>query len=255
MNRLIGNVEGSSQLPWRIRLIIRLGVSSRALGRAASIAWVICGATLIAGVCSCWLPIGCGNNRLFIVATGGAVITEWDVSPQQAAEWSLALGERSWPSRVSSYARSERELWVYGRNPVDRVFPCWLLLCLALTTSAMLQCLKSRGQYLERVRELGLCAYCGYDLRGNRSGRCPECGGALVDWTSAEWARHATPTRDRRVSLCMRYLVGFVLAFGLGVMLSRTGLYAKARVIEQLTLGAICALGPVSWLVHLVWGS
>ncbi|UCE59988.1 MAG: hypothetical protein JSU63_21405 [Phycisphaerales bacterium] len=26
----------------------------------------------------------------------------------------------------------------------------------------------------------GLCIYCGYNLTGNRSGRCPECGGRIV---------------------------------------------------------------------------
>ena len=38
---------------------------------------------------------------------------------------------------------------------------------------------------VERPREtrrrrlrLGLCAHCGYDLRGNESRICPECGGA-----------------------------------------------------------------------------
>lgn len=36
-----------------------------------------------------------------------------------------------------------------------------------------------RGWLRKRSRiRLGLCETCGYDLRGNRSGRCPECGSA-----------------------------------------------------------------------------
>ncbi len=34
-------------------------------------------------------------------------------------------------------------------------------------------CLASR---LRRKRDLGSCGQCGYDLTGNVSGRCPECG-------------------------------------------------------------------------------
>jgi hypothetical protein len=28
-------------------------------------------------------------------------------------------------------------------------------------------------------RKMGLCAHCGYNLTGNVSGVCPECGGAI----------------------------------------------------------------------------
>ena len=31
-----------------------------------------------------------------------------------------------------------------------------------------------------RRRRLGLCAHCGYDLHGNTSRVCPECGGAVA---------------------------------------------------------------------------
>ena len=54
--------------------------------------------------------------------------------------------------------------------------PYWFLLALTGTPPAWrLLTLKSRVR--RRRRERGLCARCGYDLRGSKdSGRCPECG-------------------------------------------------------------------------------
>lgn len=35
-----------------------------------------------------------------------------------------------------------------------------------------------QSHHRSRRRRCGLCQWCGYDLRGNRSGTCPECGQA-----------------------------------------------------------------------------
>lgn len=54
------------------------------------------------------------------------------------------------------------------------VFPLWVstLLLTLIGTVPMV-----RGPVRQHWRRLkGLCLDCGYDLRGNRSGRCPECG-------------------------------------------------------------------------------
>lgn len=41
----------------------------------------------------------------------------------------------------------------------------------------------------------GYCQSCGYDLTGNESGRCPECG--LVAWATADnGPEHMNATRD-----------------------------------------------------------
>lgn len=50
--------------------------------------------------------------------------------------------------------------------------PAWLIVGL---------CLWTRQENARRRREPGRCLRCRYDLTGNRSGRCPECG----QWTSA----------------------------------------------------------------------
>jgi hypothetical protein len=54
------------------------------------------------------------------------------------------------------------------------VFPLWLSTAgLAVTGITPLAARPLRDW---RRRRNGWCVYCGYDLTGNRSGRCPECG-------------------------------------------------------------------------------
>ena len=62
-----------------------------------------------------------------------------------------------------------------GSNRVTwLVFPLWLSTAL-LTIAGAVPVI--RGPVLQQWRRWkGLCLTCGYDLRGNRSGRCPECG-------------------------------------------------------------------------------
>lgn len=64
--------------------------------------------------------------------------------------------------------QSRNQAW---RPPIDpaRQHGEWVLIA-ALTVSAVL----ATDDYWRRSR--GLCVRCGYDLTGNTSGRCPECG-------------------------------------------------------------------------------
>jgi hypothetical protein len=56
---------------------------------------------------------------------------------------------------------------------------CFALLC-ALVQAALMFCLKghARARIRQELRARGLptCLQCGYDLTGNVSGACPECG-------------------------------------------------------------------------------
>jgi hypothetical protein len=56
------------------------------------------------------------------------------------------------------------------------IFPAWpLLLIAAIPTLHMCVSLIRK----RRRRSLGLCGVCAYDLTGNQSGVCPECGTAV----------------------------------------------------------------------------
>ncbi len=58
-----------------------------------------------------------------------------------------------------------------GVTYTDVVIPIWALVVLFATPTLWLwRC--------DRRRQPGLCVKCGYDLRGNASGVCPECGAA-----------------------------------------------------------------------------
>ena len=72
--------------------------------------------------------------------------------------------------------------------------PLWLIGLLMLFASGALL---ARSAYLFRNRPARCCPLCGYDLTGNISGQCPECGAAIGDhdgsrpklWTGRRWFR------------------------------------------------------------------
>lgn len=75
----------------------------------------------------------------------------------------------------NSFLLSSRMQGVYRVTWV--VFPFWLTSTL-LTATGTLPIV--RGPCRQRWRRWkGSCLECGYDLTGNRSGRCPECGTRL----------------------------------------------------------------------------
>ncbi|MCP4250687.1 MAG: hypothetical protein GY778_26905 [bacterium] len=63
---------------------------------------------------------------------------------------------------------------LYGRRLTFILFPHWFVfLCFAAYPAAVLV----RGPLrCWRRRRKGCCITCGYDVTGNMSGRCPECG-------------------------------------------------------------------------------
>ena len=57
--------------------------------------------------------------------------------------------------------------------------PIWVLVVLFATPTLWLW-------RRDRRRQPGLCVKCGYDLRGNASGVCPECGSEALRESKAE---------------------------------------------------------------------
>jgi hypothetical protein len=64
----------------------------------------------------------------------------------------------------------------YGSYQRYLVVPLWMLTVIALPLTVPSTRLISRGWFYLRRRRDGLCLICGYNLNGNTSGVCPECG-------------------------------------------------------------------------------
>lgn len=126
-----------------------------------------------------------------------ATIANWDASGERAEPWQgwriEPRFERPWPpvgtmSDVKTaivgfdLKTGRRTYSSTGTNSLNEAnwdlrFPAWVSAsaCLALAWLALRPEIRA---YRQRMRlRRGLCANCGYDLRGNvDNGRCPECG-------------------------------------------------------------------------------
>jgi hypothetical protein len=66
--------------------------------------------------------------------------------------------------------------------------------CLSAATSVGLTLTCYFGMGLRKSRRIvnGLCANCSYDLTGNESGVCPECGAAVIAAKNSTWPAAGT---------------------------------------------------------------
>jgi hypothetical protein len=97
------------------------------------------------------------------------VSDEWKIGFGQAVLYidPVAYGSRGW----WTWPNVEASVWPTSRPSFGRwiVLPLWLPLLLLAPVTAFLW-------YSDRCFPPGHCQNCGYDLTGNVSGRCPECG-------------------------------------------------------------------------------
>ena len=103
-----------------------------------------------------------------------AVTAMWVESYRSEIEFWLPFSTRY---QVWSH-RGEVHVWDEGRKTYPaRDYGYFLPLCLAALPLLIQLWLTRRDRDLRtRRRWRGLCSNCGYDLRGNESGVCPECG-------------------------------------------------------------------------------
>jgi hypothetical protein len=110
-----------------------------------------------------------GTKRHFIGLVYGAVCVGWTAAPLvgEPAGWHIG---GSGPAHKSVW-------WVevvrYGASTGIVYVALWLVLALTTVPTVFLL------MRLRHTLPAGCCAICGYNLTGNVSGRCPECGTAI----------------------------------------------------------------------------
>lgn len=125
------------------------------------------------------VSVGAGWGWKIGLNSGAFVAAHERASPSRSDEWlsfGRVYGSRAelaerwgafglWPQDVTSSTGPWTVRWVF--------VPLWMLFVLTAIPTALIG-------WLDRRRpEPGRCANCGYNLTGNITGRCPECGASI----------------------------------------------------------------------------
>ncbi len=139
------------------------GLQGRRLRRAVAV--VLCCAPTLLGVGSfVWsLEIGYGTRVVAVVAGG---LDVGSIGSPPAARWWMAI-ESSPPFLTHEWWRASR--WSRADGGEDLFVPLWPLVP-AMAAYVVVVWRRTRPV------PAGACASCRYDLTGNVSGICPECG-------------------------------------------------------------------------------
>ncbi|MDB5318451.1 MAG: hypothetical protein JWN40_82 [Phycisphaerales bacterium] len=119
-----------------------------------------------------WYGTGIAHVRVY---RGAINFSTWD-QPEQVGDTFGVSRTSSWMGihirRADGINRANRELVV--------TIPLWLVAAIALPLPLLWAEVWRRQSGRKRGFLLGLCTHCSYDLRGNVSGVCPECGIAIT---------------------------------------------------------------------------
>ena len=107
------------------------------------------------------LAIGNGAIHLSIARSRVGTIVKW------ADSWGVTVFGNPQPSSYWPYRRPE--IWYTLGGSKVFTLPLWIPLAIVAIPTAILW-------YRDRRPPPGRCQECGYDLTGNLSGVCPECG-------------------------------------------------------------------------------
>ena len=134
-----------------------------------------CVVTLLATASSVFWTIRCTSANHSVTLSRGAVEHLW--RPPAVRDYIAPLCE--FQSLKSEWERNRcnQIRWVCGLEDYEGVcwtiIPLWIPLCAAIPPTLWLWLRR-------RHHKEGHCRSCGYDLTGNLSGRCPECGTLLT---------------------------------------------------------------------------
>lgn len=123
----------------------------------------------------CFGILGFGNAIEFYVADG---ILRVQVVLFQDSEWSDGL-PIEFRAELNPYGAYWRMWWWDGGiapGILAAEFPVWVVAAVCGASAITVWSLRRR-----RRSAPGCCVHCGYDLTGNTSGRCPECGCAVAE--------------------------------------------------------------------------
>lgn len=114
----------------------------------------------------------CGSALELLVADGECTMTLVREDMYGSATKFMSPYVRLWKSPSFHIGWWGKDL-MYDQKSIILMFPVWFLLVpMALLTAV---CTLYRRRPRTHTGAV-LCRVCGYDLRGNVSGRCPECG-------------------------------------------------------------------------------
>lgn len=99
-------------------------------------------------------------------------------------KWYFSPIPRSWVhtwgwSYILGFRRPYFERWDYTPNHAYRGVQCGIPIWMLLAPTVVLSVLCFRRAAIRARQSTGNCPDCNYDLRGNVSGVCPECGAML----------------------------------------------------------------------------
>jgi len=119
---------------------------------------------LVLWVGSCWWPLSykqIASGRQFTLSRGAFILYRQVPFSIDPALYGIPSKNPEWPLLVI-------HRWQFGWT-TGLALPFWPLVLIFIVSTLNL--------YLRSRRPLkGLCHACGYDLTGNTSGTCPECG-------------------------------------------------------------------------------
>jgi hypothetical protein len=140
------------------------------IGLAASVV------VLVIWIASHWWDTSyCQTDRAFAIVAG-AFAVRWGPNSKRDrhyshySSWSNKDSCNGWSIEESGFSFWYwRPAWHRWVNEWLVIIPCWIpVLFLVLPTVILF--------YRDRRPSKGQCQACGYDLTGNESGTCPECG-------------------------------------------------------------------------------